>query len=397
MLIIADENIPHVRAAFDTLGDVRLLPGRAMTSAAVRDAELLLVRSVTGVDRALLDGSRVRFVGTATIGTDHVDADYLAEAGIRFAAAPGSNANSVAEYVIAALLVVAGRLRWKLSDCSIGVIGVGNVGARVARKTRALGMHVVLNDPPLHDATGDPKYRPLEELFGCDFITLHVPLERSGAYPTYHMADADFLNRLRPDAVILNTSRGAVVDDAALLSPSARRRLAAVVLDVWEGEPGINVELLRRAAVGTPHIAGYSLDGKANGTEMIYRAACEFIGVAPSWIPASHLPPPPSPVIEVSAEKRWEEDVLREVVLRAYPIERDAAALRATCDLPPERRGTAFDRLRKEYPVRREFQNFAVRQTPRTARAQAGLRSKLRGIGFNVPDEGRGRAARGGQ
>ena len=386
MLIVADENIPYVREAFGRLGDVLLTTGRTMTAESVHEADMLLVRSVTKVDRSLLEGSRVRFVGTATIGTDHVDLGYLRQAGIAFAAAPGSNANSVAEYVIAALLVVAGRKGWTLSDRSIGIVGVGNVGSRVEPKARALGMRVLLNDPPLQRATNDPKYRPIEELFDCDCITLHVPLERAGPDPTYHLSDAEFLAGMQRDTVLVNTSRGAVADNAALLSALETGRPAEAVLDVWEGEPSINAALLDRAALGTPHIAGYSLDGKVNGTEMLYRAACEWVGREPDWIAARNMPAPEFPEIPLEVGNRPVEDVLREAVLTVYPIERDDAALRATLDLPPEARAARFDHLRKTYPVRREFQNTVVRLVGGDSGRLREISERLAGIGFRVSD-----------
>jgi len=381
MLIVADENIPFVREAFSAFGEVRLVPGRTMDPATVRDADILLVRSVTPVVPALLEGSRVRFVGSATIGTDHVDLPYLERRGIRFASAPGSNANSVAEYVVAALLCVAERAGRRLAGASLGVIGVGNVGSRVVAKARALGMNVVMNDPPLQRKTGSADFRPLDEALACEFVTLHVPLERGGPDPTWHLVDATVLDRMRRDAVLLNTSRGAVVDNAALLRALETGRIATAVLDVWEGEPRISTSLLERVAIGTPHIAGYSLDGKVNGTVMLYRAVCEFLGVSPVWHPQESLPPPPRPVVSVGTDARSDEAVIRDVVASVYPIERDDAALRGIVGVSLEQRGRYFDRLRREYPVRREFQNTVVQfQGP----SRPTLVEKLRGIGFRV-------------
>ena len=388
MLIIADRNIVFVKEAFQALGEVRLMRGREMTPAAVRDATLLLVRSITPVNRALLEGSAVRFVATATIGTDHVDTEYLREAGVAFAAAPGSNANSVAEYVTAALLVLARRQGKPLEGRTIGIVGAGNVGSRVAAKVRALGMRERLNDPPLQRATGEAKYRPVAELMDCDFITLHVPLEKGGADPTWHMAGADFLARMRPEAALLNSSRGAVADNGALLDAlraghSTRLRPGAAVLDVWEGEPRIAPSLLAETALATPHIAGYSFDGKVNGTEMIYRAACAFLGRKPDWSRARCMPPPLIPEIELNARPGESEEALREAVLKVCPIERDDAALRKLGGLPPADQGPYFDRLRAEYPVRREFQNTTVRLRGEDSAASV-LAGKLKGIGFNV-------------
>jgi erythronate-4-phosphate dehydrogenase len=395
MLVVADRNIVFVKEAFQALGEVRLMRGREMTPAAVRDATLLLVRSITPVNRALLEGSAVRFVATATVGRDHVDAEYLRDAGVAFAAAPGSNANSVAEYITAALLVLALRQGKPLEGRTIGIVGAGNVGSRVAAKVRALGMRELLNDPPLQRATGEAKYRPHEELMDCDFITLHVPLEKGGPDPTWHMVGADFLARMRPEAALLNSSRGAVVDNGALLEALRAGRPGAAALDVWEGEPRIRPALLAKAALATPHVAGYSFDGKVAGTEMIYRAACAFLGRKPDWSPARCMPPPLIPEIELQPRPAEPEESLREAVLRVCPIERDDAALRKLAGLPPAEQGPYFDRLRAEYPVRREFQNTTIRLRPAVCAGftagQAGadsaasvLGGKLKGIGFNV-------------
>jgi len=377
--IVADENIPFAQEAFSTLGQVTLVPGREMTAETVRDCDILCCRSVTRVGPDLLEGSRVRFVGTATIGIDHVDVAYLRRRGIAFASAPGSNANSVAEYVVAALLVLARRYAFRLEGKTIGVVGVGNVGSRVARKARALGMRVLLNDPPLARQTGDPRFLPLDALFGADFITLHVPLTRSGPDPTWHMADARFLERMRPDAFFINTSRGAVADTEALKGALRGERLAGAVLDVWEDEPAIDLELLRLVEIGTPHIAGYSFDGKVCATEMIYRAACEALGVEPTWDPSPFMPPPAHPRLVLDRSSRHDEDVVREAVLTIYDIEADDRALRQ-CPADPQARGAHFDHLRKTYPERREFHNTTVvvhDHSPALAR-------KLEGLGFKV-------------
>jgi len=388
--ILADENIPLVREAFGQLGDVHLLPGRALSATTVRDADVLLVRSVTPVNAALLDGSRVRFVGTATIGTDHVDEDYLRRRGIRFAYAPGSNADSVADYVTAALIEVAARLHMTLRGRSLGVVGVGNVGSRVVRRALALGMSVLKNDPPLARVTSDPTYLPLDALMECDFVTLHVPLTRAGQDATYHLFDAGLLRQLKRGAVLINTARGAVVDNGALLAVLQSGHLAAAVLDVWENEPDIRAELLERVTIGTPHIAGYSLDGKVNGTVMLHRALCEFLGVRDEWRPEIHVAPPEDAVIELTApavatSSEPSADACLAAVATAvrhvYDIWRDDAALRCILNLPPHQRPQYFDRLRKEYPVRREFSRYTVclriNVCPETAQV-------LEGLGFRV-------------
>jgi erythronate-4-phosphate dehydrogenase len=384
MLIIADENIPYVREAFSGVGEVRTLSGRAMGPDDVRDAQVLLVRSVTKVNEALLGDSQVRFVGTATIGTDHVDQEWLAKAGIRFTAAPGSNANSVSEYITAALLVLARREGVSLAGRSLGIIGVGNVGSRVEAKARALGMEVVLNDPPLARETGDAKYRPVEELLGCDAITLHVPLEKGGSDPTWHLADAAFLSAMKPTAWLMNSSRGAVADNGAVLDGLNAGRLRQAVLDVWEGEPAIRMDVLDKTALATQHIAGYSFDGKVNGTVMLYEAACEFLGQTPCWRAIDHMPRPEHETITLDATEGTLEDVLRKAVLTVYPIERDDADLRATANLPAPEQAGAFDRLRKEYPRRREFQNTRIILQNGASETGAAVHNALVGLGFCI-------------
>lgn len=383
MKIVADENIPYVKEAFSSFGEVVTLAGRRIGAGAVRGAEVLLVRSITEANASLLDGSGVKFVGTATIGTDHIDQEYLRSRGIVFASAPGSNANSVAEYVIAALLVVAKRKNVRLSGKTIGVIGVGNCGSRVAKKAEALGMTVLLNDPPLQRQIGDAKYRPLEELFDADILTLHVPLTHEGADATYHLVDETFLGRLRPECILINTSRGAVVDGDALLFSLDSGRIGGAVLDVWENEPSIDLGLLDRVNLGTSHIAGYSLDGKVNATAMLYEAAGQLLGIEQTLDVRSLLPAPETPRIEIQGPPD-DENTIANVVRSVYDIEQDSAALREVCSLPAPQRGPFFDRLRKEYPVRREFHNTEV-ILPRSGETSQLART-LAGLGFRVKE-----------
>ena len=350
MKIVADPIIPFVQEAFGPLGEVRLVPGREITAGAARDADVLLVRSVTPVNAALLDGSQVKFVATATIGIDHVDQEHLLRRGIGFASAQGSNANSVAEYIVAAILEIAHRQKFRLRDKTIGVIGVGNVGSRVVRYVEALGLRVLQNDPPRQRAEKLPHFVSWERVLAeADIITLHVPLTRAGPDATFHLFDKDklaLLEQRRP--VVINTARGAVVDNKALLKAVDGERLGGVVLDVWESEPNILPELLDVVDLGTPHIAGYSFDGKVNGTRMIYRAVCKFFGITPSWEPT--LPPATVPRVEITASSGEDDgEVLRRVVRRVYDITKDDAALRKSVRM--------FDELRAEYPVRREFFN----------------------------------------
>lgn len=380
MLILVDENIPHAGRLFSRLGSVKTMSGRQITPEQVRDAELLMVRSVTKVNEALLAGSAVRFVGTATIGTEHVDQSYLSSRGIGFTSAPGSNAESVAQYIAAALVYTAGQLGRPLAGCSLGIVGVGHCGTRVERIARALGMEVRLNDPPLARATGDPKYRPLEELLDCDFITLHIPMIRSGADATWRLFSADVLGRVKDGAVVINACRGGVVDEAALETHLDSGRLRAI-LDVWENEPKINARLLSKVILGTPHIAGYSYDGKVCGARMIYEASCRFLGGDPGSIDLA-MPPHSLPTLELDAKGRSMDSVLGELILTGYPIWRDSADLRCAASPDPEQMGSGFDARRKLYPLRREFE--AIRATLKNA--PADWLARARTIGFDVAE-----------
>jgi len=378
MKIVADANIPFVKECFSSIGEVTVIGGREMTPWSVADADILLVRSITPVGVDLLAGSRVRFVGTATIGFDHIDVDFLARNNIGFASAPGSNANSAAEYVIAGLLDIGQRYALDLEGRSIGIIGVGNVGSRVAKKCAAMGMDVYLNDPPLQRQTGDKKYLPLEKLYDCDFITFHTPLTFEGRDKTYHLADEKFFKSLKHRCVFVNASRGGVVDSRSLQSAIKSGRLRAVALDVWENEPDIDIELLKMVDIGTPHIAGYSLDGKIAGMIMIYKAACEYFELEPKFDMENFLPEPSVPEMKLDSNITNDQDALLSAVQKIYRIDKDDTRLRRVLDKPVEDRGKYFDSLRKNYHVRREFQNISVIVKD----TYANLAKKLIGIGF---------------
>ncbi|KXS48672.1 MAG: erythronate-4-phosphate dehydrogenase, partial [Marinobacter sp. T13-3] len=296
MLIVADENIPLLESFFTDIGEIRRVAGRHMTADDVRDADVLLVRSVTPVGPELLEGSRVRFVGTATIGTDHVDVDWLKEQGIGFSAAPGCNANSVVEYVLSVLSLHAERCG--LADgneLSVGIVGVGNVGGCLARRLQRLGFKVLLCDPPRAEAEGaeGPEFASLEEVLKCDVISLHTPLTREGSHPTYHMLDESRLSQLISNQLLINSGRGEVIDNQALKARLTQDNAPSVALDVWENEPGIDPELVDAVWLATPHIAGYSLEGKVRGTEMIYQALSHYLGLPVRKKAGQYLPEPP--------------------------------------------------------------------------------------------------------
>jgi erythronate-4-phosphate dehydrogenase len=376
MKIVADENIPYVREAFGALGDVVVLPGREIGPEQVRDADFLIVRSVTPVNKKLLEGSGVRFVGSATIGLDHVDEAYLRARGIALAYAPGSNANSVAEYVVAALVTLGSE---RYADRTLGIIGLGRIGTLVREKALALGMTVVANDPPLERA-GQTGLVSLDALLTrSDIVTCHVPLTQAGPDATHHLLDAARLSRLRRHAIVINTARGAVIDSPALLHALDGERLGGAVLDVWEGEPELDPALIQAVTLGTPHVAGYSWDGKVAGVKMLYDAACDYLQRSSAWIP----PTPEEDAIRGSVTidvRRSLDEILGELVRRAYDIRHDDAALRAIAGLSGHERGRAFDQLRATYRKRLEFGHTRVV----VPSGRGTLRDTLRRVGFTV-------------
>lgn len=381
MKIVCATELAYPREAFSTLGKVVVLSGHAIAVKDVRDADMLIVRSATRVRRELLEGSSVRFAGTATIGTDHMDIVYLDHAGIRWCYAPGCNANSVSEYVIAALLCLAQRHNFGLENKTIGVIGVGNIGSLVVKKAEALGMRVLQNDLPRQRETEFSVFRPLDELFDqSDIITLHVPLTEGGTDPTFHMANNAFFKRLKKGCVFLNTARGAVVDTDALLQAMDRGTVAHAVIDTWESEPRYRKDLLDRIDLGTPHIAGYSFEGKVMGTIMVYREACRFLGIKPTWTPDRLMPPPATPELHLDAAGRPDEAVLWDAVRGVYDITSDDGKFRESACDDEARRAARFDQLRESYPMRREF------RFTRLLLGNAGeqLLQKTSALGFSV-------------
>jgi erythronate-4-phosphate dehydrogenase len=380
MKIIADANIPFVEECFSSFGDVTAMGAGEIGAQAVRDADILLVRSVTKVNETLLEGSDVKFVASATSGFEHVDTDFVASRQIGFAYAPGSNANSVAEYVICALLAVAKKHKFQLEGKSIGIIGVGHIGSKVAAKASALGMEVLINDPPLGRGSHEAKYLPLGELYGCDFITMHTPLTFEGIDKTFHLADEAFFDSLKEGAFFINTARGAVADTGALKDAIKSHKLAGAVLDVWENEPNVDNELILKADLSTPHIAGYSLDGKIAGLIMVYEGACEFFNVEPKYTASDFLPEGETPQLTIDPDNSTEQDIIANTVQQVYVSNRDDFNTREILIVPPEERAKWFSDLRAEYPVRREFGNTQIEFT----RQCDSLAAKLKGIGFRV-------------
>lgn len=360
MKIVADQRIPFVDEAFGPFGEIAKYDSRAIDESAVKDADALLVRSETKVSEKLLTGSKVKFVGTATIGTDHVDIGFLNKHGIAFASAPGCNSNAVVQYVFSVLFTLAGRSGFKLRDKTLGVVGVGNIGSKIVRVGQKLGMKVLQNDPPLARAGGESHFLPLDDLMKADFITIHVPYTKSGTDPTHHLFDAGRLSKMKDGSTVINTSRGAVVDNPALKAALSQGRPGVAVLDVWENEPNIDVGLLSKCAVGTQHIAGYSIDGKVNATRMVYEAFCAHFGKTKSWDAASVIVPPANPLVPVAPHYSDPESVVSEVVRKCYDVTVDDALLRKIDAMKQDERGPYFKGLRGHYKFRYEFSNMTV-------------------------------------
>lgn len=382
MLIVADENIPLLDAFFGDIGEIRRVSGRTMSAEEVRDADVLLVRSVTRVNRTLLEGSRVRFVGTTTIGTDHIDLGWLKENGIRFSAAPGCNANSVVEYVLSVLSLYAERCAlgdW--SRLSVGIVGVGNVGRELAEKLGRLGFNVKLCDPPRaeRELKAADTFVDLDEALTCDVVSFHTPLTRDSVHSTYHMIGERELAGLTAEQLVINAGRGEVIDGAALLERLDQANAPLIALDVWEQEPQISPELVDKVWLATPHIGGYSLEGKVQGTEMIYQAMSRFMGL-PTRKQAGQFLPEPA-LSKVSFTSAADERAAIQIALRAcYDPRRDDARLRHAMRSPADERGAAFDRLRRDYPVRRECSSLKV-QLKGTSKS---LQDSFRAIGFKL-------------
>ncbi len=358
--IVVNKHTPYAVKAFDRIGKVTALETHEITNDAVKDADILIVRSETKVDHTLLDGSRVKFVGTVTIGTDHVDDEYLVKNGITFVSAPGSNSNSVSEYITATLLELARKRDFSLRDKTIGIVGVGNVGSKVWRKAEALGLRVLLNDPPLQRQGSQYPLHSLDALMDADIVTLHVPLTRTGPDATYHLFDENRIRKMKRDAILVNTARGGVVETEALKRTLSDGHLSSAVLDVWEKEPAIDTSLLQLVSLGTQHIAGHSLDGKVNALRMNYEAVCRFLGRPQDQKIDTLIPESDLPVIRIAGIQLSEQQALRDIVKQCYDITVDDQLLRQLFSYPEKERAQYFSRLRTEYRIRREFFNYSV-------------------------------------
>lgn len=371
MKIIIDNKIPYIKGALEPFAEVLYLPGNLTTRDVVKDADALVTRTRTICSREILEGSKVKFIATATIGFDHIDTEYCKTAGIEWTNAPGCNAESVNQYISSALCSYSKRHGYALRGKTIGIVGVGQVGSRVAKTCEILGMKVLLNDPPRERKEGSSQFVSLETVqTQADIITFHVPLNMDGIDRTYHMVNMEFLHGLKKKALIINTCRGEVFDSNAVYNAKLSEVLSGLIIDCWENEPALDLNLLKLAEFGTSHIAGYSKDGKANGTKTSVRAISRFFGLGiDEWEPPD-IEAPGNPEIELDGDGKGEDLIMSEVILATYEIENDDRALRDNPYL--------FEQLRGDYPVRREFDSYSIRAT----NVSPEIMEKLIGLGF---------------
>jgi erythronate-4-phosphate dehydrogenase len=353
MKIVVDDKIPYIQGAFEGVAEVVYLPGSKTTPEVVKDADAIVTRTRTICNEKLLAGSSVKFIATATIGYDHIDTDYCDAAGIRWTNAPGCNSKSVEQYIASTLMVLAERKNLQLKDLCIGVVGVGNVGSKVARICELFGMKVLLNDPPRERAEGSAAFVSLKQVMDeADIITLHVPLNMKGEDATFHLGDAEFFSGLKKKPILINSCRGEVVDTNSVKAALKSAQISGFVCDCWENEPDIDLELLAMTEIATPHIAGYSKDGKATGTQMSVQAISQYFGLGlDNWQP-SGVEQPANPTFELDGAGLSELEIISKGILATYDIRTDDQDFRKNVD--------KFEQLRGDYPVRREFPAFTI-------------------------------------
>ena len=373
MKIVADDKIPFLKGALEPFAEVVYIPGKQISREILKDSDALLIRTRTVCNENLLEGTSIRFIGTATIGFDHIDTHYCRRNKIIWTNAPGCNSSSVQQYIAAALLRISSEHHFNLKDKTLGIIGVGNVGSKVEKFARSIGMNVLLNDPPRARMEGKKNFHSLNiVLSGSDILTVHIPLNLVGEDQTWHLFNEESFKNIKKGAWFINSSRGEVTDTYALKKALYSGMLNGAVIDVWENEPDIDPELLQQAFIATPHIAGYSSDGKANGTAMIVNSLNKyFILPSENWYP-SNVPPPASPYISIDCISKTDEEIIREAVIHTYNIDKDNIRFR----LSPK----DFEKLRGDYPVRREFPSYSVKLKNGSEKTQKTLAS----LGFGI-------------
>lgn len=370
MKIVADDKIPFLRGALEHMAEVVYVPGKEISHEIIIDADALLIRTRTRCNEKLLKGTSVKFIGTATIGFDHIDTEYCEKNNIAWTNAPGCNSSSVQQYITAVLLKIAHDHNFSLKDKTLGIVGVGNVGSKVEKAARIMGMNVLLNDPPRAEKEGAAKFVSLKDLIaGSDIITVHVPLNLTGQYKTHHLFDNEIFKFMNKGTWFINSSRGEVVETGSLKN-SIRTGTISAVTDVWEKEPDIDSELMSLVYIATPHIAGYSTDGKANGTSMAVNSLSSFFGLPlKNWYP-DNVPAPSNPDIVIDGKGKNDEDVIREAVMQTYDIASDDERLRKS--------PSTFEKQRGDYPLRREFPAYSVL----VKSGSESVRNKLESLAF---------------
>lgn len=373
MRIVADDKIPFLKGALEPYAEVVYIPGKQIKMEMLKDSDALLIRTRTICNENLLEGTSIRFIGTATIGFDHIDTDYCSKNKIIWTNAPGCNSSSVQQYIAAALLRISSEHHFNLKDKTLGIIGVGNVGSKVEKFARSVGMNVLLNDPPRARIEGKKNFHSLNTvLSGSDILTVHVPLNIVGEDQTWHLFNEESFKKIKRGAWFLNSSRGEVSDTYSLKNALNSGMLSGAVIDVWENEPNIDLELLQQAFIATPHIAGYSTDGKANGTSMVVNSLTKYFNLpSENWYP-SDVPPPASPYISIDCNNKSEEEIIREAVIHTYNIDKDNSMLRISIQ--------NFEKLRGDYPVRREFTSYTINLKDGTEKVLQTMKS----IGFRM-------------
>lgn len=404
MKIVCDDKIPFLRGVLEPYAEVVYLPGKEIEPRQLRDADALIVRTRTKCDAALLQDSSVKVIASATIGYDHIDTAWCESRGIAWKNAEGCNSASVEQYMASVLVNLALHYKLNLENLTLGIVGVGNVGSKVHRMASLLGMKVLLNDPPRQklmgrtdmknpcgnkllrqylmsetdmESQGKPNDfvsldRIIEE---SDIISLHVPLTKDGAYPTYKLFDSKLIARLKAHQILINTSRGEVVDHEALKKALETQSIKAAVIDVWENEPNIDKALLGLTAITTPHIAGYSADGKAKGCSMSVNWVAEMLNLPlKDWFPSNIAPPKNSANLIIDADHKTPKNAVFEAILHNYDVMEDDRRLREQPEL--------FEQLRENYPIRREFPAYTIKLKGGTPE----LRTCLQELGFKLSE-----------
>jgi erythronate-4-phosphate dehydrogenase len=371
--VIADVKIPLLKGILERYALIQYLPESIITKESIKYADALLIRTRTKCNAALLDGSAVKFIATATIGFDHIDAEYCQKRNIKWVNAPGCNSSAVQQYWLAAILTLAQNHHFQLNDMKLGIIGVGNVGSKIEKAARLLGMKVKINDPPRARKEGSSGFVSLDEILeSSDIITIHVPLIEEGRDKTFHLFDRLSFGKMKPGSWLINTSRGEVVETDALKRALSSGKLGGVVLDVWENEPDVDPELLRKVSIATPHIAGYSWEGKANATNMIVDALMHHFNLPVREPVMPALPAPSNQEIIIDASIGSIQEIIHQVVNQIYPISDDHYLLQNS----PE----SFEQQRSNYHFRREFSAY----TSRILHGDITISTILKNLGFSV-------------